>query len=143
MGDDFDDFVVEVEEGDKNEHDTHIDEEGKDAAQKEFNKFTEEMLVFDAKNEATVSEVGEGDGDNPGDDVGGLELKGVFWVEDGKYKGIISGEADEGGHYADDKVTDDFAVFDEKSFKHFFDEFLSELTCGGVWLKLTKVWKSW
>ena len=76
------------------------------------------MFVFDAKDEAAVSEIGEGDGDNPGNDVGGLEFKGVFWVEDGENEGIISDKTDKCSHNADDKVADEFAVFGEELIGH-------------------------
>lgn len=40
------------------------------------------MVVFDLKNITTVSKVGEKDGNDPGDDVGNLELDRVLGVKD-------------------------------------------------------------
>lgn len=111
MGDEFDDFVVEVEEGDEDKHDCHVNEEGEDAAQDEFEELGEDVGVFDFEDEAAVGEVGEEDGDDPRNDVGDLEFEGVFGVEEGEDEGVISAEADEGGEDADDEVADDFGVF--------------------------------
>lgn len=111
MGDEFDDFVVEAEEGNENEHNRHVDEESENAASDKFEEFGEEVGVFNFENEAAVSEVGKEDGDDPGNDVGDLELINIFGVEDGIGKGVIGAEADEGGEDANDEVADDFGVF--------------------------------
>ena len=111
MGDEFDDFVIEVEEGDEDEHNRHVDEEGEDAAGNELEEFGEDMGVFDFEDEAAVREVGEENGDDPRDDVGELELENVFGVEDGEGEGVIDAEADKCSEDADDEVADDFRVF--------------------------------
>lgn len=110
MVDEFDDFVVEMEKGDEDKHDCHVDEEGKDAAQDKFEEFGKDVGVFDFEDEATVSEVGEENGDNPGDDIGDLELEDVFGIEDSESEGVVSAKADEGGEDADDEVADNFRV---------------------------------
>ncbi len=111
MAEDFDEFVVEAEEGDENEHDGHVNEEGEEAAGDEFEEFAGGVVVFDLEDVAAVGEVGEEDGDDPGDDVGELELKGVGGVEDGEDKAVVGDKADDGSEDADDEVADDFAVF--------------------------------
>ena len=117
MGDEFDDFVVEVEEGNEDEHDSHVDEEGEDAAHDEFEEFREDATVFDFEDEAAVCEVGEEDRDDPRNDIGDLELEGVVGVEDGEDEGVIGAETDEGGEDTDDEVADDFRVFGVFSFQ--------------------------
>ncbi len=97
MSDELDDFVVEMEERNEDEHDSHVDEESEDVACNEFKEFGEDVGVFDFEDEAAVGEVGEEDGDNPGNDVGDLELDGVVRAENREDKGVISAEADEGG----------------------------------------------
>jgi len=109
LGDEFDDLVVEVEKGNEDEHDSHVDEEGEDAAHDEFEKFREDAIVFDFEDEATVCEVGEEDGDDPRNNIGDLELEGIVGVEDGDDEGVIT--ADEGGEDTDDEVADNFRVF--------------------------------
>lgn len=94
LGEDFDDFVVEVEECDEDKHDTHVDDESEDTAEEEFDEFSAEMLIFDAEDEAAVGEIGKSDGNDPGNDVGDLEFEGIFGIEDSKNKGVISNEAD-------------------------------------------------
>lgn len=111
MVDEFDGFVVEVEKGNEDKHDRHVDEKGEDAAQDEFEEFREDVSVFDFEDEVAVGKIGEEDGDDPGDDVGDLELEDVFGVEDREGESIISTEADEGGEDADDEIADDFGVF--------------------------------
>lgn len=111
LGDEFDNFVVEVEECHKDEHDGHIDEEREEAAHDEFDKFGEDVVVFDFEDEAAVGEIGEEYGDDPGDDVGGLELDGVLGVEDGEREGVVSAEADEGGEDADDEIANNLGIF--------------------------------
>lgn len=119
MGDDFDDFVVEVKQGNENKHDAHVDEESEDAAEEEFGKFTDEVFVFDAKDEGAVGEIGESNGNNPGNDVGGLEFEGVFGVEDGEDEDVVSDEADDGGHDANDEVANDLGVLGVFGFEEF------------------------
>ena len=111
MGDEFDDLVVEVEEGNEDEHDSHVDEKSEDAAHDEFEEFIEDATVFNFEDEAAVCEVGEEDRDDPRNDIGDLELEGVVGVEDGENKGVIGAEADEGGEDTDDEVANDFCVF--------------------------------
>lgn len=111
MVDEFDDFVVEMEKGNEDEHDCHVDEKGEDAAQDEFEEFGEDVGVFDLEDETAVGKVGEEDGNDPGDDVGDLELEDVFGVENREGEGVISAEADESGEDADDEIADDFGVF--------------------------------
>ncbi len=110
MSDELDDFVVEMEERNEDEHDSHVDEESEDAACNEFKEFGEDVGVFDFEDEAAVGEVGEEDGDNPGNDVGDLELDGVVRVENREDKGVISAEADEGGEDTNNEVADDFGI---------------------------------
>lgn len=69
------------------------------------------MGVFDLEDEAAVGKIGEEDGDDPRDNVGDLELKDIFGVEDREGESIISAEADEGGEDADDEVANNLGVF--------------------------------
>lgn len=111
MSDEFDDFVVEVEEGNEDKHNCHVDEESENAASDELEEFGEDVSVFDFENEAAVGEVGEEDGDDPRNDVGDLELENIVGVEDGVREGVVGTKTDEGGEDADDEVADDFRVF--------------------------------
>lgn len=118
-----------MEEGNENEHNCHVDEEGEDAASDEFEEFGEDMGVFNFEDEATIGEVGEEDGDNPGDDVGDLELEDVFGVKDGKSEGVVGAETDKGGEDANDEVADDLCVFGVFGFEEFSDGHLT-ISCG-------------
>lgn len=117
MVDEFDDFVVEVEEGNEDKHDCHVDEEGEDAAQDKFEEFGKDVGVFDFEDEATVSEVGEENGDNPGDDIGDLELKDVFGIENGESESIIGAETNESGEDTNDEIANDLCIFCVFGFK--------------------------
>jgi len=133
--DEFDDFVVEVEKGNEDEHNRHVDEKGEDAAQDEFEEFGEDVGVFDFEDETAVGEIGEEDGDDPGDDVGDLELKDIFGVENREGEGIISAEADEGGEDADDEIANNLGVFGVFGFEE-----VAEFREGHWWSSLGLDW---
>ncbi len=80
MGDDFDDFVVEMEHGNEDEHDDHVNEKSKKTAAEEFDEFGEFVMIFDTEYVVTVCDIGESDGDNPRGDIGDLEFDGVLWI---------------------------------------------------------------
>lgn len=67
-------------------------------------------MIFDLEDVAAVGEVGEENGDDPGDDVGELELKRILGVEDGEDEAVVGDEADDGGEDTDNEVANDFAI---------------------------------
>lgn len=134
MGDEFDDFVVEVEEGNEDKHDRHVDEEREDATRDEFEKLGDDMCVFDLEDKAAVREIGKEDGNNPGNDVGDLEFEGVVGIEESEDEGIVGAEADEGGEDADDKIANDLGIFGV-----FGLEEAAEFSEGHFWMRVRLV----
>lgn len=130
MVDKFDDFVVEVKDGDKKEHNCHVDEKSKNAASDKFEKFGHYMFILNTENEAAIGKISKKNRSNPGDDIGELKLKGVLWVENSENERVVREKTNEGGKNANDEIADDLGVFSEKGFNHVWS------FCDEIWWRL-------
>lgn len=111
MSDDFDDFVVEMEQGDEDEHDGHIDKEGENSAGDKLKEFGETVMIFYLEDETAVSKVGKENGDDPRNNIGDLELESIFRIKEGENECVISAEANKCSEDANNEIADNLGVF--------------------------------
>ena len=126
----FDEDVVHMQQRDENEHNSHLHQQGKDAASEKENDFLEDPFFFQAfafKNEELVGYKGKKHRADPGEHHRKLHVPLEKSCKDG-----IGKQIDESGAPAEHKIENiAFVTFPEKD-NSFFQNRKHLLSCVGV-----------
>ena len=125
MRDDFEDFIVEAEERDRDKHDAHVDDEGAEAREAEVDKLLELAAAFVGFEDVfAVGKEGEKHAGDPGNDVCNLQLERIVRVEHGESERVVDAQAKHGRKKTEDEVHDYLFVLFVESDAHLPDGFV-------------------